>query len=161
MRTALTCVTALAVATAVACHGKEAKVSSAARPTHPRARVAGSRSVAPDWTDPEPADAQARAEAVVGAPGNADKTIGLKMSLTTLVDTTSGLAGFASHVGGPTVTLDQRLARLGAEMSPTAVIIRLPGAVLFDFDSAAIRPGAERTLTDVAAVPNGQGGRPA
>jgi outer membrane protein OmpA-like peptidoglycan-associated protein len=161
MRTSLTCVTALAVAAAVACHGKEAKVSSDARPVTPRARVAGSRSVAADWTDPEPADAQARTEAVLSAPWNTDKTTRLKMSLTTLVDATSGLAGFASHLAGPTVTLDQRLARLGAEVSPTAVIILLPGAVLFDFDSAAIRPDAERTLTDVAAVLNAEGSRPA
>ena len=38
--------------------------------------------------------------------------------------------------------------------------IRLPGSVLFDFDSAAIRPDAEGALADVAAVVAGYPGRP-
>jgi outer membrane protein OmpA-like peptidoglycan-associated protein len=112
------------------------------------------------WVDPEPADAQARAEAVVSLPENADKTTQLTMSMTTLVDSKTGIEGFRSAVAPSSTTLDERLGRLGAEVTGTEITIRLPGSVLFDFDSAQIRPDAERTLSEVATVINGYARRP-
>jgi outer membrane protein OmpA-like peptidoglycan-associated protein len=112
------------------------------------------------WIDPEPADAQPRAEAVLSLPQNADKTTQLTMSMTTLVDSKTGIEGFRSAVAPSSTTLDQRLSRLGAEVSGTEITIRLPGSVLFDFDSAQIRPDAERTLSEVASVINGYAKRP-
>ena len=122
-----------------------------------------------EWVDPEPPGAQAQAEEVVGAEWNRDKTTALSaaatsrlvMDLTTLVDSRTGIAGVGSAIAAPTTSLDDRLARLGAEQTATEVTIRLPGSVLFDFDSAAIRPDAERALADVAAVLAGYAGRPA
>jgi outer membrane protein OmpA-like peptidoglycan-associated protein len=112
------------------------------------------------WVDPEPPDAQPRAEAVVGAPWNQDKTTQLTMSITTLVDSTTGIEGFRTTVAGSQTSLDQRLDRLKAETSGTEITIRLPGSVLFDFDSAEIRPDAERTLRDVSEVVKGYAKRP-
>jgi outer membrane protein OmpA-like peptidoglycan-associated protein len=121
------------------------------------------------WVDPEPPGAQAIAEQVVSAPWNEskrtrltseDKTTGLTMSMTTLVDTKTGLQGFRTAVAAAQTTLDQKLTRLGAEVTGTEVTIRLPGSVLFDFDSAQIRPDAERTLSEVVEVINGYAKRP-
>ncbi len=112
------------------------------------------------WEDPEPPEAQALAESVLGATWNQNKTLPLTMNITTLVDRTSGIQGFATALAPKEASLDDRLAKLGAEVTGTEVIIRLPGSVLFDFDSAAIRADAERTLTEVAAVLAAYGQRP-
>lgn len=113
------------------------------------------------WEDPEPAGAQALAEEVLGAPWNKDKITRLSMAITTLVDSRTGLVGFGSTIAADASSLDDRLSRLGARQTATEVTIRLPGSVLFDFDSAVIRPDAERALTDVAEVLAGYAGRPA
>ncbi|MFH1176808.1 MAG: OmpA family protein [Acidobacteriota bacterium] len=112
------------------------------------------------WEDPEPAGAQQLAERVVAAPFNANKTTRLTMRITTLVDRTTGIAGFATGLAGSAVSLDDRLARLGARRSATEITIQLAGSVLFDFDRAEIRPDAERTLREVAAVVKGFAARP-
>lgn len=96
----------------------------------------------------------------MNAAWNADKTTELAagrtgrltMSMTTLVGRTSSLEGFSTAVEPEEASLEDRLADLGAEESATEVTIRLPGAILFDFDSAAIRPDAARTLAEVAEV---------
>jgi outer membrane protein OmpA-like peptidoglycan-associated protein len=125
------------------------------------ARSEASAAAGQGWVDPEPPDAQAAAEAVVGARWNEDKTTRLQMSITTLVDATTGLVGYGSKVVGPATNVEDRLARLGAEVTEAEVTIRLPGSVLFDFDSAQIRPDAERTLNDVAEVLKAYASRPA
>ena len=51
-------------------------------------------------------------------------------------------------------------AKLNATTTGTEITIRLPGSVLFDFDSDRIRPDAERTLAEVAEVMKAYGGRP-
>jgi outer membrane protein OmpA-like peptidoglycan-associated protein len=112
------------------------------------------------WIDPEPPGAQEIAQQVLSAPWNEDKVTHLTMSITTLVDTKTGLEGFRSAVAPAATTLDERLGRLGAEVTGTEVTIRLPGSVLFDFDSAQIRPDAERTLSEVAEVIKGYAKRP-
>lgn len=121
-----------------------------------------------EWQDPEPPDAQARAEAAVGAAWNRDKTAALGeartarlvMRIGTLVDRTGRIGGAAGQIARTAGSLDQRLDRLGAEVSETEVRIRLSGSVLFDFDSDAIRPDAERTLSEVAEVLQAYPGRP-
>lgn len=110
--------------------------------------------------DPEPADAQARAEAVVHADFNRDKTTKLTMSMTSIVGQTSSLEGFATGVAATADNLDARLSRLGAKVSDTEVVIQLPGAILFDFDSSTIRPDAARALNDVAEVIKAYAQRP-
>lgn len=144
--------------------GAGAAPTVATEPLPPAAPRAANAEV---WQDPEPADAQARAEQVVGAPWNRDKTTTVKattttltMAMTTLVDRRTGIAGFTSGVAKSEVGLDERLARLGAEQTATEVTIRLPGSVLFDFDSAAIRPDAERSLGEVVAVLQAYARRP-
>jgi len=112
------------------------------------------------WSDPEPPGAQEIAEQVVAAPGNQDKVTQITMSITTLGDRKTGLQGFRTAVASAATTLDERLTRLGAEVTGTEVTIRLPGSVLFDFDSAQIRPDAERTLAEVAEVIKGYPKRP-
>lgn len=130
-------------------------------PSGPPAGAGGAvAGVAAPWTDPEPPGAQEIAEQVVAAPWNQDKVTQLTMSITTLVDTKTGLQGFRSAVAPTATTLDERLTRLGAEVTGTEVTIRLPGSVLFDFDSAQIRPDAERTLAEVAEVIKGYPKRP-
>jgi outer membrane protein OmpA-like peptidoglycan-associated protein len=112
------------------------------------------------WTDPEPPGAQAIAEQNVSAAWNADKVTRLQMSITSLVNNTTALVGAKTGLAAAATTLDERLSRLGAETTGTEVTIRLPGSVLFDFDSAQIRPDAERTLSDVAEVLKAYGQRP-
>jgi outer membrane protein OmpA-like peptidoglycan-associated protein len=113
-----------------------------------------------DWQDPEPPEAQALAEAVVDRPWNADKTTRLRMHITTLVDRTTGIAGFSSALRTEQVPLADRLAALGAEETPTEITIRLAGAVLFDFNSDAIRADADRSLLEILEVVKAYSGRP-
>jgi outer membrane protein OmpA-like peptidoglycan-associated protein len=150
--------------------GGDKSAATAPAPAVARSSTAGpARPAAVEWVDPEPPGAQAQAEQAVGAEWNRDKTTTLgaaatsrlEMGLTTLVDSRTGIAGVGSAIAAPTTSLDDRLSRLGAEQTATEVTIRLPGSVLFDFDSAAIRLDAERALTDVAAVLAGYPNRPA
>jgi len=113
-----------------------------------------------NWTDPEPAGAQAIAESNAGASWNANRTTRLQMSMTSLVGQTTGLVGAQTAVAGATTTVDERLSRLGAQTTQTEITIRLPGSVLFDFDSASIRPDAERTLAEVSEVLKAYAKRP-
>jgi len=129
-------------------------------PAPPAGGVAATGVVGAPWVDPEPPGAQEIAEQVVSAAWNQDKVTHLTMSITTLVDTKSGLEGFRTAVAAAGSTLDERLGRLGAEVTGTEVTIRLPGSVLFDFDSAQIRADAERTLAEVAEVIKGYAKRP-
>jgi outer membrane protein OmpA-like peptidoglycan-associated protein len=110
--------------------------------------------------DPEPPDAQARAEAVVNADFNRNKRTALQMNITTLVDKTTSLAGSATNLAARQDRIEDKLARLQAKVTETEVTIQLPGSILFDFDSAKIRPDAERTLTEVSQVINAYAGRP-
>lgn len=110
--------------------------------------------------NPEPSDAQARAEAVLDADFNRNKRTTLVMNITTLVDRTSSLQGFGSALASREEKIEDRLARLQAKVTETEVTIQLPGSILFDFDSAKIRPDAERTLTDVQQVIKSYAGRP-
>ncbi len=119
------------------------------------------------WEDPEPPEAQALAEQVLHEAWNQDKitqltltTCGLQMSITTLISATSGINGFSSKMAQEVVSVDDRLANLGAEQTATEITIRLSGAILFDFDSAAIRPDAERALSEVAEVLKAYAERP-
>ena len=113
------------------------------------------------WVDPEPPGAQAIAEQNVAAAWNADKTTRLTMNITTLnFDTTTGIVGARTSLAAATTTMDERLSKLNATTTGTEITIRLPGSVLFDFDSDRIRPDAERTLAEVAEVMKAYGGRP-
>ncbi len=120
-----------------------------------------------EWQDPEPEGAQALAEEVLAAEWNHDKTSGLEpvstrleMHITTLEYTTTALAGLGSLIEAEDATLEDRLADLGAEVTATETIIRLPGSILFDFAKADIRPDAERTLLEVVGVLRAYGERP-
>lgn len=113
------------------------------------------------WEDPEPAGAQALAEQVVNAEWNKSKRTGLTMKILPLVNRTTGIAGFTSGVAGETRSLDDRLTKLGAKVTETEITIRLPGSILFDFDSATVRADAEPTLAEVAEVLKGYSQRPA
>ena len=104
------------------------------------------------WVDPEPADAQARAEAVVDQPFNENKTRQLKMHISRLVDRTTGLRGFETALTRTETALEDRLANLGAEETELEVRIRLPGSIVFDFNSAEIRADAERVLGELVEV---------
>lgn len=107
-----------------------------------------------------PAEAQALAESVVNAEFNRDKTTRLVMNITTIVGRTSALTGFSTAIAAREEKIDDRLSRLAARVTETEVIIQLPGAILFDFDSASIRPDAERALEDVRQVIASYAGRP-
>lgn len=143
-----------------ACGGADERASSGAPPgsgpaAGPAAKAAATppaKSAGVDWQDPEPPGAQALAESVLSSPWNQNKSTTLRMSITQLVDRTTGLQGFATTLAAKETSLEDRLAKLGGEVTATEVIIRLSGSVLFDFDSAEIRSDAERTLSEVAAV---------
>ncbi len=77
------------------------------------------------------------------------------MHITTLVDRRTGINGFASAVQPDTVPIEDRLDALGAEVTETEITIRLAGSILFDFDSEAIRPDAERSLLEILEVVTG------
>lgn len=166
----LTTLLTLALAAAVGCGGTEVPPDQA-RPTPPPPVAHSAHndsSVAVEWIDPEPETAQRLAEDVLDEPWNADKVTTLEpprtgrltMSITTLVGRTSNLEGFSTAVEAEAGSLEDRLADLGATQSDTEVTIRLPGSILFDFDSAAIRPDAERTLTEIVEVIADFPGRP-
>jgi outer membrane protein OmpA-like peptidoglycan-associated protein len=111
--------------------------------------------------DPEPPDAQARAEAVVNADFNRNKRTSLQMNITTLaMNRTTRLSGAATNLAAREDKIEDKLARLQAKVTETEVTIQLPGSILFDFDSAKIRPDAERTLTELSEVINAYAGRP-
>lgn len=112
------------------------------------------------WIDPEPEGAQELAESVVKEPFNEDKKLQLSMHISRLVDHTTGLRGFATEIRSEDTSLDDRLARLGAEETELEVRIRLPGFILFDFNSDAIRPDAKRTLLELVEVLKAYGTRP-
>ena len=133
------------------CAPKEKPVPKTAVPARGAAAPVAAAATA-TFEDPEPPDAQARAEAVVNAEFNKDKRTSLQMAMTTIVGRTSELDGFATGIAAREEKLDDKLARLNAKVTETEVVIQLPGAILFDFDSANLRPDAERTLTDVAQV---------
>ncbi len=116
------------------------------------AAAASSAGVSIDWQDPEPPAAQALAESVLNAPFNRDKISHLRMHITTLVDRTTGIEGFEVALDPNQLSLQDRLSALGAEETDTEIRIRLSGSILFDFDSAAIRPDAERSLGEVLEV---------
>ena len=151
MRIAAAVLTALLIA---ACGAKEAAQPEAASTPSAATPAAVPQAVVASTTlpDNEPADAQARAEAVVNAPFNANKRTTLQMSMTTIVGHTSELEGFSTGLAAKEEKIEDKLARLNARVTETEVVIQLPGAILFDFDSANIRPDAERALTDVAQV---------
>ena len=150
---------ALAIALA-ACGGDEPAPVERGSPATPRAAAP---TAAPSVIvgDDEPPDAQARAEAVVDADFNRDKTTRLEMKITTLVGRTSALKGFATALAPREDRIEDQLARLGAKVTETEVVIQLPGSILFDFDSANIRPDAHRALTDVTQVFKAYASRPA
>ena len=163
----------LAVLAAAGCGEIDPATPEATPPSAAAGRAAGevggSIAVAPPaaggvaaaWTDPEPPGAQAIAEENVAAAWNANKQTRLQASMPTLKwDTTTGLVGRATKVAGDTTSLDDRLTKLKATTTGTEITIRLPGSVLFDFDSDRIRPDAERTLTEVAEVMKAYGARP-
>lgn len=144
---------------AAAC-GADERSAPPERAAPPAAAPAPAAAADVDWIDPEPPDAQARAEQALRAASNRDKTTALQMRITTLVDRTTGIEGFASALAARNVSVDERLSRLGARVTEQEIVISLPGSVLFDFDSAEIRADAETTLRDVAEVLNAHGDRP-
>lgn len=158
MRIALALLIAL-----VACTPDEKPVpetTPAAVPPASAAAVAAPPATTATFEDPEPPDAQARAEAVVNAEFNRDKRTTLEMNITTIVGRTSQLDGFATGIAAREERIDDRLSRLQAKVTDTEVVIQLPGTILFDFDSADIRPDADRALNDVAQVIKAYAGRP-
>lgn len=158
---------------AVACHRDDAASRTAgvgSDPSRNDRATAGSSAAADDdhrppagalaWEDPEPPGAQAIAEAAVGAPWNAGKTTRLSMSITTLVDRTTAIAGRSTTgVAAREVSLAERLDRLHATVTGQEIVIRLSSSVLFDFDRAELRADAERMLSEVAAVAAAQADR--
>jgi outer membrane protein OmpA-like peptidoglycan-associated protein len=157
MRTSILLLAALLTA----CGSREDTVPSSTPPPAAVRQASPAGGSAAAVEDNEPPDAQARAEAVVGADFNRDKTTRLAMSITTIVGRTSDLKGFATSVAPKEDRIEDQLARLGAKVTETEVIIQLPGSILFDFDSANIRPDAHRALTDVARVIQSYASRPA
>jgi len=103
--------------------------------------------------------AQQIAEKAVHQPFNKDKVLGLKSKTTTieakmsrLVRKITGLADSNTRLGGAKAGIDERLARLGAQMSDTEVRITLKSAVLFAFDRFDLRVDGLDTLEDVFEV---------
>ncbi len=144
---------------AAACGGHKSgaapEVAGGSADAAPVARAAAVGEASPAsaaLVDPEPSGAQALAESVLREPGNRDKILLLRMSITTLVGQTTGIAGSATALAAKSTSVEDRLARLGAQVTATEITIRLPGSILFDFDSADLRPDAERTLQELAQV---------
>lgn len=132
-----------------------------AAPVAGAAASGGASAATAGWVDPEPPGAQALAESVVHDVVNRDKTTTLRMSMTRIVGQTTTLAGAAISLAAKATSVEERLTRLGAEVGATEITIRLPGSILFDFDSAELRADAERTLEELAQVLVAYAPRPA
>jgi outer membrane protein OmpA-like peptidoglycan-associated protein len=152
----------LAALVTAACGGASAPAPppNASPPPAVRGSIGMAPPAAGTWADPEPPGAQAIAEQNVAQPWNANKTTSLQMSMTSLLRDTTALVGARTGVERSATTIDERLSHLNAETTGTEITIRLPGSVLFDFDSANIRPDAERTLAEVAEVMKAYAQRP-
>ena len=140
---------------AAGCGGSEKSARSEVAGGSPDAApvaTASSGGAAAMWVDPEPPGAQAIAESVLRDPMNQNKVLPLRMSITTIVEQTIGIAGSATSLAAKATSLEDRLIRLGAKVSETEITIRLSGSILFDFDSANLRADAERTLEELAQV---------
>jgi len=146
-------------ALAVGCGGSEKNVESEVAggspdavpvASSPASAVASPATAA--WVDPEPPGAQALGESVLRDPGNQNKILSMRMSITTIAGQTTGIAGFSTSLAAKSTSMEDRLTRLGAEVTATEITIRLPGSILFDFDSADLRADAERTLEELAQV---------
>ena len=127
----------------------------------PSSRVASPAPAVTAWVDPEPPGAQALAESVLRDPGNQNKTMSMRMSITTITGQTTAIAGSATSLAAKSTSVEDRLTRLGAVVTETEITIRLPGSILFDFDSADLRADAERTLEELAQVLIAYAPRPA
>lgn len=133
-----------------ACAGGEKVPADTQKPAPAAEQPAAA--AAPTGPDFEPADAQARAESVLNADFNRNKTTRLEMHMSTIVGKTSALEGFSTAVVQREEKIDDKLSRLAARVTETEVVIQLPGSILFDFDSASLRPDAERALDDLRQV---------
>lgn len=131
---------------------QSAPAPSSVLPATASAAAPGVAAATGTFEDPEPPGAHARAVAVVDTDFNRNKRTSLAMNITTIVGRTSELEGFSTGVAAREDKIDERLARLNAKVTDTEVVIQLPGAILFDFDSANIRADADRALNDVAQV---------
>jgi outer membrane protein OmpA-like peptidoglycan-associated protein len=76
----------------------------------------------------------------------------LTVRVSRLTGRTLELRGLARALRGADISLGDRLARLGAEESELEVRIRLPGSILFDFNSDEIRADAGGTLSELVGV---------
>jgi outer membrane protein OmpA-like peptidoglycan-associated protein len=141
-----------------ACAGPEKAPADAQQ--NAAAAVQPAATAAPNVPDFEPPDAQARAESVLNAGFNRNKTTRLAMHMSTIVGKTSALEGFSTAVLQREEKIDDKLSRLAARVTETEVVIQLPGSILFDFDSAAIRPDATRALDDLRQIIASYSGRP-
>src|SRR5687767_10839372 len=105
----------IAILALLACGPAEKSVPEpAATPPATASVAAAATSTEPDF---EPADAQARAESVVNADFNRDKTTRLAMNITTLVYRTSEVTGLASTLAARDQGIDASLARLDAKVT--------------------------------------------
>lgn len=152
--------TAAAVLAAVlaACAAPEKAPPAAQKPAP--AAVQPAARTEPAEPDFEPPDAQGRAERVLNAAFNRNKTTRLAMHMSTIVGKTSALEGFSTAVAQREEKIDDKLSRLAARVTESEVVIQLPGSILFDFDSAALRPDAERALDDLRQIIASYTGRP-
>jgi outer membrane protein OmpA-like peptidoglycan-associated protein len=126
----------------------------------PLPRTAAAEPAVAAEADFVPADAQARAEAVLNADFNKNKKTTLQMKMTSIIGRTSSLDGFSTAVKARQDSIEDKLSRLNARVTDTEVVIQLPGSILFDFDSAAIRTDAERALEDLRQVIGSYAARP-
>jgi outer membrane protein OmpA-like peptidoglycan-associated protein len=159
---------ALAVGCGASDESARSEVAGGSPDAAPVANPASSRAASPAvppvsgaWVDPEPPGAQALAESVLRDPGNQNKTLSMRMSITTITGQTTAIAGSATSLAAKSTRVEDRLTRLGAVVTETEITIRLPGSILFDFDSADLRADAERTLEELAQVLVAYAPRPA
>lgn len=146
--------TALLLAIVTGCAGESDAPRAAAETTAVAGTTAAPAAAPKPPPEPDyvPAGAHAQAEAVLASDFNRDKTTRLQMHMSTIVGRTSALDGFSTAVTAREEKIDARLARLAARVTEREIVIQLPGGILFDFDSASLRPDAERHLDDLRQV---------
>lgn len=105
----------------------------------------------PPYAGPWDPATEAAAEAAVTRMG-AGRSLAIRPVVLQIVGLEGGIAGAGQGIVATVQEVRQAMAELGARETALEVKVDLPADVLFDFDSADVRPDAAQALAHLATV---------